>query len=313
MPNVAELLIRILADNKGAKKALAETAGAAAKVESAFGSMALPAGAALGAIALGAAKTSKAASDLEQSSGAVESVFKGNSDAVKAFAKDSAKSTGLAASEYQQMAAVIGAQLKGMGVPSSELAKKTDDLIRKGADLSATFGGETSDAVSALSALLRGERDPIERYGVSIKEADVAARLAADGVTKASKATSGYAKATADVERAQKAVDKTHASVAKATERLAAVQKDGTPTQVAAAKSALKVATANDAAAAAHLAEAAAAQRVAGAVPKLSAEQEKAATSAATLALLTDKTADATGDRARDGYRGAAQLSSTRW
>ena len=34
-----------------------------------------------------------------------------------------------------------------------------------------------------MSSLLRGERDPIERYGVSIKQADVNARLAAMGLT----------------------------------------------------------------------------------------------------------------------------------
>ena len=65
-----------------------------------------------------------------------------------------------------------------------QLAPKTDTLIGLGADLAATFGGTTADAVGAISALLRGERDPIEKYGVSIKEADVNARKAADGTDK---------------------------------------------------------------------------------------------------------------------------------
>src|SRR5690606_19832279 len=63
---------------------------------------------------------------------------------------------------------------------------QTNDLVGLGADLAATFGGSTSDAVSALSSLLRGERNPIERYGVSMNEATVKAKMAAlglDGLT----------------------------------------------------------------------------------------------------------------------------------
>jgi hypothetical protein len=50
-----------------------------------------------------------------------------------------------------------------------------------GADMAATFGGPASDAVSALSSVLKGEFDPIERYGVSLKQSDINARLAAQG------------------------------------------------------------------------------------------------------------------------------------
>ncbi|MDK6900440.1 hypothetical protein, partial [Streptococcus agalactiae] len=52
-----------------------------------------------------------------------------------------------------------------------------------GSDLAATYGGETSEAVQALSALMRGEADPIERYGVSIKKNDINARMAKEGLT----------------------------------------------------------------------------------------------------------------------------------
>jgi len=189
------VIFQILADNKQAKKVLDDTATTFDKVGAGAQKLALPAAAVLGGIALGAFKAADAASEVEQSFGALESVFKENADAAKGLAGDAATSVGLATSDYAQLAAVLGAQLKGMGTASDELVGKTDRLIDTGADLAATFGGSTADAVAAISSLLRGERDPIEKYGVAIKEVDVNAQLLADGVATAAQKTAALAKA----------------------------------------------------------------------------------------------------------------------
>ena len=117
-----------------------------------------------------------------------------------------AEANGLATSEYQQMAAVVGAQLKAMGKDSGDLAGETDALIDKASDLAATFGGSTADAVAAVGSLLRGERDPIEKYGIAIKEVDVDARLAADGIVTEKKALADQARANKAVEVAEAAL-----------------------------------------------------------------------------------------------------------
>ncbi len=124
----------------------------------------------------------KAASDFEQSAGGVTAVFADASREIEDFGRTSAQSVGLATAEYQNMATVFGSQLKNMGTSVADLAPMTNKLIILGADLAAQYGGSTSDAVESLSALLRGERDPIEKYGVGIKQADVNARLAAEGL-----------------------------------------------------------------------------------------------------------------------------------
>lgn len=134
-----------------------------------------------GMIALGV-QAVKAASDAEQAAGAVEAVFKGNASAVTKFAENAAQSVGLSQAAYSNFAARIGAQFKNLGTPMDQLADKTNDLISRAADLAATFGGTTADAVDALSAAFRGEFDPIERYGISIRKSDVNARLAAKGL-----------------------------------------------------------------------------------------------------------------------------------
>lgn len=123
------------------------------------------------------------ASNLEQAIGAVDAIFKENAETVHTWAKSASRDVGLSQRSYSELASVLGAQLKNMGVAVDEVAPKTNDLITLGADLAAQFGGNTADAVAALSSLLRGERDPIERYGVSINEARIKAKLAEMGLS----------------------------------------------------------------------------------------------------------------------------------
>ncbi|WP_288833665.1 transglycosylase SLT domain-containing protein [uncultured Corynebacterium sp.] len=139
---------------------------------------------ALGAIGGLLASSTAYAAEAEQSYGAVESIFAGHADVIVAKSKEAATAVGLSGREYRELSSVTGAMLKNMGLPMDEVTAKTQDLVGVAADLSATFGGSTKDAIEAVNALLRGEADPIERYGVSIKKTDVNARLAAEGLDK---------------------------------------------------------------------------------------------------------------------------------
>lgn len=123
-----------------------------------------------------------AASEAQQAVGAVESVFGQHASTVQGFANSAAQNVGLASSEYGQLSAVLGAQMKNLGVPMDKLAGETDNLIGIGADMAAAFGGTTSEAVEALGSALRGERDPIERYGVSLTQASIDAWKAKNGM-----------------------------------------------------------------------------------------------------------------------------------
>ncbi|MDF2826866.1 MAG: hypothetical protein K0R01_149 [Mycobacterium sp.] len=178
----AILSIRIIADGKQAGREFAETNKQVASFEDGLNKASIASGILVGGLALLAKSSGDAASNLEQSTGAVESVYGAHAATVKRMADDAAQNVGLAESEYLQMSAVLGSQLKNMGVPMQEVANQTGDLVALGADLSAMFGGTTADAVGALSSLLRGERDPIERYGVSINAAAVSARVASMGL-----------------------------------------------------------------------------------------------------------------------------------
>lgn len=123
------------------------------------------------------------ASEAEQSYGAVESIFGQHADSIVAKSQEAAHQVGLSGREYRELASGTGAMLKNMGMPMEEVSGQTQELVTLGADLAATFGGPTKDAMEAIGSLLRGEANPIERYGVSIKKADVNARMAAEGLT----------------------------------------------------------------------------------------------------------------------------------
>lgn len=181
MAKTAILAIRIISDTKNAQagvKAVGDQAGSLEKTWK-------TATKAAAVMATGLTLVGKAAFDqaslLQQAGGAAEAVFKGQAKEIEKLAKAAQSSLGLSRSEYLQTASVFGAQLKNMGVAADELVPTTDKLMKLGGDLAATFGGTTADAVESLSSLLRGERDPIEKYGVSIKQADINARLAAQG------------------------------------------------------------------------------------------------------------------------------------
>lgn len=178
----ATLVVKVVTDATDAARGLDTAAGSMGRFGTGVQRAAVPLGIATAGLVAFGTEAFAAASAAEQSAGAVDAVFKGSSSAVHDFARDAADAMGLSAAEYEQMAATFGAQLKNMGTAADDLAPATDDLIGLGADLAAQFGGSTSDAVGALSSLLRGETDPIERYGVSIKAADVAAKKAAMGL-----------------------------------------------------------------------------------------------------------------------------------
>lgn len=126
----------------------------------------------------------KAASESQQSIGATQQIYGKYADTVIRRSKEAATSIGVSANEYRELSNVAGAMLKSSGLPLKQVADLTGRLNKRAADLAATFGGTTKEAVEAVGSLLRGEADPIERYGVSIKQSDVNARLAAKGLDK---------------------------------------------------------------------------------------------------------------------------------
>ena len=156
------------------------------KVGGAFKGVVGPLLAAAGAVGMGMFVSSavKAAGGLEQSIGAINSVFKSGAGGMLEWSSGAATAVGLTRNEFNELGTLIGSQLKNAGVAMSDLGPKTNELIGLGADLSSMFGGTSREAVEALSSALKGERDPIEKYGVSLKQASSDSKAAELGNEK---------------------------------------------------------------------------------------------------------------------------------
>jgi hypothetical protein len=176
----AQAITEINRTNTALKGMGSTSAGVAAGLRSAMA----PAVATLGALAAGGLVAARAASDLEQATGAMTAVF-GPNTAAMAKAAEAANSLGLSTADYNQQAALLGSLLRNTGTSADALAGSTESLISTAADMAAQFGGTTSDAVGALSAMLKGSYEVMDNYGVKLTAAEVAAYAAANGMTNA--------------------------------------------------------------------------------------------------------------------------------
>lgn len=226
-----------------------------------------------------------AASNLEQSVGGVTAVFKRSSADMLAAAKDAKTTVGLSSNAYSELGTKLGSMLKNKGI--KDFGGETKKLIGLGADLAAQYGGPTSDAVDALGALMRGERDPIERYGVSFNDAAVTAEAFALGLAKPEK----------NLEKIKAAQNKAIVAQRNYNEAVKEYGKNSSEALTAEAR----LASANS-----LLAKA-----MEGSNPKLT-DQQKAM---ASLSLVYKQTADAQGafGRESDTFAHKQQVASAQW
>jgi hypothetical protein len=115
----------------------------------------------------------KDASNLEQSLGGVQSVYKEFAGQMVAQSELAAEKVGLSMEQYQRVGVLTGTLLKNAGIPMKELADQTDILVTLAADLAATFGGTVEEAANAMNAALRGEFEPIRRFGIALSQAQI--------------------------------------------------------------------------------------------------------------------------------------------
>jgi len=165
------------------------SASAASKASEGWGEMA----AAMGKLAAVAAavKLAMAAKDaalkfekLAASGRTLGMIFGPASEQIKATMEQLAHGLGVSRVESAQAAIQIGANLTNAGIQAGEAAKRTAGLLKLAVDMAAATGNSASDAVTAIASALRGEYDPIEKFGVGIKAAAVEQMLLSQGVKK---------------------------------------------------------------------------------------------------------------------------------
>lgn len=119
--------------------------------------------------------TTDAASSLNESINAVNVVFGDAADKVLAFGRTAHESAGLSARAFNQLVTPVGAALQNVGFSADEAADASINLGVRAADMASVFDVDVADALGAIQAGLRGEADPLERFGVGLSDAAVRA------------------------------------------------------------------------------------------------------------------------------------------
>jgi hypothetical protein len=123
------------------------------------------------------------ARDLERNLFALDTIFDSLAPGMREFAKN-AEDIGLSQSKAAKASTFIGSVLKQSGFEMSAVAEETENLVRLGTDLAALYGYDVQEALLGMTALFRGEYDPIEKFGVAMKQSEINSELAARGQDK---------------------------------------------------------------------------------------------------------------------------------
>ena len=164
------------------------------------------------------------ASDLEQSIGGVESVFGDAGQAIFDFGETAANAVGLSQRSFNQLATVGGALLQNLGFDSAGAADEMLKLADRGADVAATFGGPVENVLQAVQSALKGEYNPLEQFGVSMKASTIEAYALATGMAASKDEITDSIKAQAALAMFYEQTAKTQGQFAKESDTLAGQQ-----------------------------------------------------------------------------------------
>jgi hypothetical protein len=166
-----------------------------------------------------------AARDLDRNMVGLNNVFGDISPGMEKFSKDAA-AIGLSQIEASKASTFLGSVLKQSGFEMGDVAVETKNLVGLASDLAATYGYDVSEALTGMTALFRGEYDPIEKFGVAMKQSEVNALLAARGQNKLTGATLRQATAQARLDILYNRSQDAQASYAQQSDSLFVAQKN---------------------------------------------------------------------------------------
>ena len=132
---------------------------------------ALIAGAAIGAVGAASFIAVQKASDLNETISKTNVIFGDASRIVQQFADTAATSLGQTRQQALDASATFGTFGKSAGLVGTELANFSTKFVTLSTDLASFNNTSPEEAVLALGAALRGEAEPIRRFGVLMNDA----------------------------------------------------------------------------------------------------------------------------------------------
>ena len=154
-------------------------------------------GAAVGAVGAFAYKAIQAASDFDEAINKNKVVFGAISKEVEAFARTANTALGLSETAALKAAGTFAIFGKSAGLAGKNLSDFSLDLVTLAADLASFNNTSVDDAITALGSALRGEAEPLRKYGVLLDDATLKAAATELGIYSGSKALTAQQKVLA--------------------------------------------------------------------------------------------------------------------
>lgn len=148
---------------------------------------AVPATAALTAFGAAAFKAAQKASDLGEETNKASVIFGDASADVIKFSKDAASTLGQSQTAALKAAGTFGVLGKAAGLSGKELGTFATEFTTLASDLASFNNTSPEEAVLAIGAALRGEAEPIRRYGVLLNDATLKNKALELGLIKTTK------------------------------------------------------------------------------------------------------------------------------
>ena len=137
-----------------------------------FKSIAGPLAAAVTAAAIGgfAKSAISAASDLNETITKTEQIFGTTSGAILEWSKNSATALGQSRQQALDAASTFAIFGKSAGLSGDDLTGFSTKLVGLSADFSSFFNASPEESITAIGAALRGESEPIRKFGVLLND-----------------------------------------------------------------------------------------------------------------------------------------------
>jgi len=118
----------------------------------------------------------KAASDLSEEISKSKVIFGNSAKAIEKFAEKAATSLGLSKKQAMNATSTFAILGKSAGLAGGDLADFSKDATTLAADLGSFYNTSADDAINAIGSALRGEAEPIRKFGVLLNDATIKAK-----------------------------------------------------------------------------------------------------------------------------------------
>jgi hypothetical protein len=191
MAGKRRLTVEILGDAKGLAGSIKDAEGHLSSFGSKVAGVAKATALGLAGLGVGAVAIGKplidAAADLGETVSKVGVLFGDASGDIEKFAESAAKSFGQSKKQAMDAAATFATFGKAAGLQGKDLSRFSTDLVGLASDLASFNNTSPEEAIEAIGAALRGEAEPMRRYGVLLDDASMRQKALELGIIKTTK------------------------------------------------------------------------------------------------------------------------------